>query len=249
MGETILQAMQLGKSYGKHEALQDISFSLQEGEILGIAGENGAGKSTLLSLLATIQKPTHGTIYFRGKDITACKKEYRSRMGYVPQEIALFEELSGYDNLKFFAKAGHVPNSELKERIAWVCEITEFPVEALKKTVSKYSGGMKRKINIGAALLHRPQLVLLDEPVANLDPDAEEQVLSVLKKLSEAGTAIVYVGHQMEQIEALCQSVCFIKEGRQMLHGTMEEVLCRDGERITLRQLWKETAGKNSSKE
>ena len=117
MGETILQAMQLGKSYGKHEALHQISFSLKEGEILGIAGENGAGKSTLLSLLATIQKPSHGTICFRGRQITSCKREYRSRMGYVPQEIALFEELSGYENLKFFGRVLHVPRKELKERM------------------------------------------------------------------------------------------------------------------------------------
>lgn len=214
MGEIILQVDGIGKAYGKRAVLQDISFALREGEILGVAGENGAGKSTLLSMLATIQKPQTGTVFFYGKDIAKGKRWYRTQIGYVPQEIALFEELSGRDNLKFFGKACHVPAKELSERIKEVCAVTEFPEEDLKRPVSQYSGGMRRKINIGAALLHRPRLLLLDEPVANLDPDAEEQVLTSLKRLAEQGTAIVYVGHQLEKMEQLCDSICFIKNGK-----------------------------------
>lgn len=214
MGEIILQVTGLEKSYGKRSILQDISFSLSEGEILGVAGENGAGKSTLLSLLATIRRPQKGTILFEGKDISKGKRLYRRQMGYVPQEIALFEELSGLDNLKFFGKSYHIPAKELSERIKEVCAITEFPESELRRPVSEYSGGMKRKINIGAALLHRPKLLLLDEPVANLDPEAEEQVLTSLKRLAEQGTAIVYVGHQLEKMEQLCDSICFIKNGK-----------------------------------
>ena len=246
MGETILQAVGLGKSYGTHKALQDVSFTLKEGEILGVAGENGAGKSTLLSLLATVQRPSGGSILYRGKDIKTGKKQYRSEFGFVPQEIALFEELSGLDNLKFFGKAYHLSKKQLEERIKEVCTITEFPLDALKRPVSKYSGGMRRKINIGAALLHRPKLLLLDEPVANLDPEAEEQVLTVLRRLAEQGTAIVYVGHQMEEMEQLCDSICFIRNGKQVFCGTMKEALSRGGVGYTLKQLWKETAGKVS---
>lgn len=241
MGECILQAAELGKSYGKHVALQGISFSLREGEILGVAGENGAGKSTLLSLLATTQKPSCGTICFYGKEITADRKNYRTNIGYVPQEIALFEELSGYENLVFFGKAYHLKREIWEKRIAEICEETEFPEAWLHKPVKQYSGGMKRKINLGAALLHEPKLLLLDEPVANLDPEAEEQVLKTLVQLSENGTAIVYVGHQMEQMEQLCHSICLIRDGQQVVHGPMDEVLYRDGVRITLKQLWKET--------
>lgn len=214
MGEVILQAEELGKAYGKRSVLQDISFSLKEGEILGVAGENGAGKSTLLSMLAGIQKPKKGTILFDGKDITKEKRRYRMQLGYVPQEIALFEELSGKENLKFFGKACHVPRAELPERIKEVCAVTDFPEEELRRPVSEYSGGMKRKINIGAALLHRPRLLLLDEPVANLDPEAEEQVLTTLKRLAEQGTAIVYVGHQLDKMEQFCDTICFIKNGK-----------------------------------
>ncbi len=214
MGEVILQVDGLGKSYGKRSILQDVSFSLKEGEILGVAGENGAGKSTLLSMLATIQKPKEGTIFFEGKDIAKSKRRYRAKLGYVPQEIALFEELSGRDNLKFFGKACRVSGAVLPERIKEVCVITEFPEAELKRPVSEYSGGMRRKINIGAALLHRPKLLLLDEPVANLDPEAEEQVLASLKRLSGQGTAIVYVGHQLQKMEQFCDSICFIRNGK-----------------------------------
>ena len=237
MGELLLQADDLGKKYGRQIVLQKVSFELHMGEILGVAGENGAGKSTLLSLLATTQKPSEGTILYQGKDVSKEKRSYRAELGYVPQEIALFEELSGLDNLMFFGKSYHIPKKELTERIKEICAITEFPEADLKRRVSDYSGGMKRKINIGAALLHRPKLLLLDEPVANLDPEAEEQVLGALKRLAAEGTAIVYVGHQLEEMEQLCHRICIIKGGTQMLCGPMEEVL-QNGE-FTLKQIWK----------
>lgn len=214
MGEIILQAEGIEKAYGKHNILQNVSFELREGEILGVAGENGAGKSTLLSVLATIQKPQKGTIYFCGKDISKRRRVYRKQIGYVPQEVALFEELNGKDNLKFFGRACHVPAKELAGRIKEICEITGFPEEDLKRPVSEYSGGMRRKINIGAALLHRPKLLLLDEPVANLDQGTEEQVLTALNRLAGQGTAIVYVGHQLDTMEQFCNQICFIKNGK-----------------------------------
>jgi len=241
MGEVILKAEQLGKTYGKQAALSEVSLTVKAGEILGIAGENGAGKSTLLSLLATTEKPSHGRILFHGEDIRSRKREYRASIGYVPQEIALFEELSGLENLRFFGKAHQLKKKELEERIRAVCEITEFPEEALKRPLSACSGGMRRKINIGAALLHRPEILFLDEPVANLDLEAEEQVLRALLRLAGQGTAIVYVGHQMEQMEQLCASVCFLKNGRQVRYGTMKELLYQGEAKVTLKQVWKET--------
>lgn len=248
MGEAVLRVEALGKTYGKYAALKDVSFFVNRGDILGIIGENGAGKSTLLSLLAMIQKPACGTIFFDGKDITKNKKEYLSKVGYVPQEIALFEELSGKENLAFFAKSYGIRRAELPEKIRRVCEVTDFPAEWLSKPVATYSGGMKRKINIGAALLHEPQLLFLDEPAANLDFEAEEQVNGVIKRLAGKGTTVLYVGHQMEQMEELCNKFCLIRDGSRIAFGTAEELLGRNGQKISLKQFWKDN-GKTFPKE
>jgi len=214
MGEPILQAKDLEMTYGKHKVLQKVSLSLLPGEILGVAGANGAGKSTLLTLLAGIKKPHNGAVLFEGTDIHKIKKQYCMQLGYVPQEIALFEELTGKDNLMFFGKACRVPAKEMADRIREVCEITEFPEEELNRPVSEYSGGMKRKINIGAAVLHHPRVLLLDEPVANLDKWSEEQVLTALRRLADQGVAIVYVGHQLEKMEQLCNQISFMENGK-----------------------------------
>ena len=239
MEGALLRIEGLEKTYGKYAALKGVSFSLHRGDVLGIAGENGAGKSTLLSLVGMIQRPTAGYVYFDGKPVTKHKREYLSRIGYVPQEIALFEELSGRENLLFFGKSYGLSKKQCGEAIRRALEITEFPEGWLDEPVSKYSGGMKRKINIGAALLHEPQILLLDEPVANLDFETEEQVIRALKVLSEQGTTILYVGHQMEQMELLCNKLCLLKEGRQVLFGETEKLL--EAGQKTLKQLWRES--------
>lgn len=225
----VLTAEALGKKYGKHWAVKDVHFSLNKGDILGVIGENGAGKSTLLSMAATLARPTEGSISFLGEDIFKNTKTYRTRIGYVPQEIALFEELSGYDNLEFFAKSYRIPKDQIPERIKKVCRITCFPEEALKKRLSEYSGGMKRKINISAALLHEPELLLLDEPTANLDFTSEEQIVEAIQSLAKQGVTVIYVGHQMELMEQLCNKFCLLKDGRQLLFDTMDERLEKEG--------------------
>ena len=233
----ILTVEGLGKRYGRHWAVKNVRFALNKGDILGIVGENGAGKSTLLSMIASLLKRTEGHILFKGEEIAKNKKTYRTGIGYVPQEIALFEELSGQDNLEFFAKAYAVPKDRIAERIATVCEITAFQTEWLKRPVAEYSGGMKRKINIGAALLHRPSLLLLDEPTANLDFGSEEQIVAAIRQLAAEGVTIIYVGHQMELTEQLCNKLCFLKNGEQLLFDTTKHALeGENGETLSLKQ-------------
>ena len=251
MGQSqILAVNGLGRRYGSYWAVKDVCFTAEQGDILGILGENGAGKSTLLSMLAALMPPTEGTILFEGEEVKRGRREYRTRIGYVPQEIALFEELSGWDNLKFFARGYGIPKQQITDRIAKVCAITAFQTEWLKRSVSEYSGGMKRKINIGAALLHQPTLLLLDEPTANLDFRSEEQIMETIKALATDGVTVVYVGHQPELMEQLCNKFCLLKGGQQLLFDTMEHGLRRrQGERISLKQLYKELGEVSYTKE
>lgn len=249
MEGALLRIEGVGKTYGKYAALKDVSFSLNRGDILGIVGANGAGKSTLLSILGMIQKPSAGEIYFNGDSIWSNRAGYLSRVGYVPQEIALFEELSGRENLQFFGKSYGLSKECLKERIAQVCALTEMSEEWLGRPVSSYSGGMKRKVNIGAALLHQPELLLLDEPVANLDFETEEQVIGALKRLAEHGTTILYVGHQMDCMEELCNRFCLLEKGNVLVAGTKEELLLGETGKKTLKQLLREQKGRAQEKE
>lgn len=234
--EQILTVQNVGKKYGNRWAVRNVSFSLFPGEILGIFGENGAGKSTLVSILSTLLSPTEGTLLYRNRELFRAVGEYRSRMGYVPQEIALFQELSGYDNLAFFAKAYGISKKERQQRIRQIAELVELSEQTLRRRVTEYSGGMKRKLNIAAALLHQPELLLLDEPTANIDFRTEEQILMAIRSLAKEGTAVVYVGHQPETVEQVCEKICVLKDGRPLVCDLLERVLCSEQGRRTLRQ-------------
>lgn len=239
--EQVLAVDALGKRYGSHWAVRNVCFAAEKGDILGILGENGAGKSTLLSILAALVPPTEGKLLFKGDEVKKKKRAYRTQIGYVPQEIALFEELSGQDNLEFFARGYGLSKQQAADRIAQVCAVTSFQTEWLKKPVSEYSGGMKRKINIGAALLHQPSLLLLDEPTANLDFTSEEQIMEAVRALAAEGVTVIYVGHQPELMEQLCNKFCLIKGGKQLLFDTMEHGLRgTGGERLSLKQRYRE---------
>lgn len=234
--EQILTVQNVGKQYGNRWAVRAVSFSLLPGEVLGIFGENGAGKSTLVSILSTLVSPTEGTLLYRNRELFGVAAEYRSRMGYVPQEIALFQELSGYDNLMFFAKAYGISKKERQQRIRQIAQLVELSEQTLRRRVTEYSGGMKRKLNIAAALLHRPELLLLDEPTANLDFQTEEQILMAIRSLAKEGTAVVYVGHQPETVERVCEKICVLKDGRPLVCDRLEKVLDGEQGRMTLRQ-------------
>lgn len=228
----------ISKSYRGQKAVSEISLSVDKGQILGIIGANGAGKSTLVSMLATLSRPDSGEIIYDGSNIVSSPQAIRSKMGFVPQDIALYESLTGLDNLRFWGKNYKVPKTELKDRIEQVCAIIGFTPNMLKKRVSEYSGGMKRRLNLGVALLHNPELVILDEPTAGVDIQSAKRIAEAMVSLKEKGTAVIYVGHYMEELEQIATHICIMDSGRAVAYGTIDELLKTPEGKISLSELY-----------
>lgn len=225
----MLELVNVSKSYKDQKVVSALSFSVDKGQVLGLVGANGAGKSTCVSMIATLIKPDAGQILFNGQDIVKDPDAIRRKLGYVPQDIALYETLSGIDNLKFWGKSYGVSKENMDTEIKRVCDIISFDSTLLKKRVSEYSGGMKRRLNIGVALLHRPELVILDEPTTGIDLQSGMQILSAIEELKNHGTAIIYVGHYMEEVQRISTHICLLDKGVCKAFGTIDEVLEKSG--------------------
>lgn len=217
-------AEQLRKNFGSLEAVSGINLEIPKGQIVGLLGPNGAGKSTTISMISTLYKPTSGKLYFEGKDIIKEPKWIKPHLGYVPQEIALYQSLSGYENLKYFGGLYGLSGAALKKRIDAVSEIIGIN-ERLKDKVEHYSGGMKRRINIGVALLHNPKLIIMDEPTVGIDPQSRNHILETVKRLNEEGMTVIYTSHYMEEVEAICQNVYIMDHGKVIAAGTQEALI------------------------
>lgn len=236
----ILEVNHIKKSYKKSKALDDVSFQVKEGEIFGLIGENGAGKSTMLSIISTLVKPDSGNVLYQGKDIIKHPMIIQKKLGFVPQEIALYTMLSGMDNLEFFSNMYHIKKIDQENRIREVMNIIGFDEEVLKKKVETYSGGMKRRLNIGVALLHNPNIVILDEPTVGIDVQSRNQILDAMIQLSQKGTTIIYVGHYMDEIEKISDTICVLENGKVVLLGDKKELLKTKG-KLTLEELYLDT--------
>lgn len=210
----MLELRNVTKKYKNHFAIRDLSFSVNSGDIVGLLGSNGAGKSTCISMIATLQKPDSGEILFYGKDIRKYPYIIRERLGYVPQDNILYENLSGFENLLFWGRSYHIRNERLKLEIKRVCDIIGFDKGLLSKKVGRYSGGMKKRLNLGVALLHHPELILLDEPTAGIDIQSANRIIEAVKLLRDDKTAMIYVGHDIQEAEVLCNRVCILHEGK-----------------------------------
>ncbi len=210
------------KAYRGRTVVDHISFSVNEGEILGVVGANGAGKSTLASMIVTLMKPDSGRILLDGIDTASDPGRVRPYIGYVPQDIALYETLSGMDNLKFWAKANGVRGAGQAARIDEVCRIIRFDSELAARRVSTYSGGMKRRLNIGVALLHRPKLLVLDEPTTGIDMQSRDQILEAVRELADSSVAVIYIGHYIEEIEQVATHLCVMDEGHVRYFGAKD---------------------------
>ncbi len=233
----MIQLKSLTKIYRGVKALDDVNLTINQGSVFGLLGPNGAGKSTAISIIATLLKPTAGSVLYKGKDIVKQPKSIRPQLGIVPQEIALYQSLSGFDNLKFWGSAYGLKGERLKRRIADVAQIIAIDGR-LKDVVSTYSGGMQRRLNIGAALLHEPELLIMDEPTVGIDPQSRNHILEAVKQLNNAGVTVIYTSHYMEEVEAICDDIAVIDKGRVIAHGSPAELQLKLAEKCTIKLLF-----------
>jgi len=225
----MLKVSAISKAFGAIRAVDSVSFHVAEGEIYGLLGPNGAGKTTTISMVCGLLRPDAGEVFVNGKPFSANPVEAKRLMGVTPQDLALYEELSGRENLEFWGRIAGLKAAEARQRAAELLEalsLTDRANDALKN----YSGGMKRRINLGCALLHRPKLVLLDEPTVGIDPQARAKILEFITELRAAGTAILYTTHYLEEAETLCQRIGIIDHGKVLAEGTLSQLQERLGE-------------------
>ena len=220
----LLKVENLQKNFGSISAVDGISFKVKKGEVFGLLGPNGAGKSTTISMISTLLPPSSGVILFEGKNILEEPKAIQQKLGVVPQDIALYPTLSGYENLSFWGSMYGLKGTELKKRIDDVTEIIGLNGR-IKDHVEKYSGGMKRRINIGAALLHKPELLIMDEPTVGIDPQSRNHILDTVLELNRQGMTIIYTSHYMEEVEYLCSRICIMDQGKVIASGSKDELV------------------------
>lgn len=221
----ILEVDNLSKKYGDFEAVKGISFSVEEGEVFGLLGPNGAGKTQTISMLTGVIPPTSGTARIAGHDINTDLDQVKKINGLVPQDLALYPTLSARANLNFFGRIYGLQGKELKDRVEDVLRIVALTDRA-DQAVDKYSGGMKRRVNIAAGLVHHPQLLFLDEPTVGVDPQSRNHIFeSVLRLNRERGMSVVYTSHYMEEVELLCNRVAIIDEGNIIAMDTVKNLI------------------------
>ncbi|AZU60195.1 export ABC transporter ATP-binding protein [Neobacillus mesonae] len=219
----LLKVQDLRKSFGQFEAVKVVSFSVKKGESYGLLGPNGAGKSTTINMITGLFPPTSGTIFLNDIDVVKNPKQAQKWIGVVPQEIALYQEMSARENLKFWGRLYDLSGKELNKKVDEVLEIIGLTDRA-KDKVGTFSGGMKRRVNIGAAILHQPQILIMDEPTVGIDPQSRNHILETVKRLNEEGMTIIYTSHYMEEVEYLCERIGIIDHGEVIASGTLHEL-------------------------
>jgi ABC-2 type transport system ATP-binding protein len=229
----ILEVKDLVKKYGDFTAVNGISFDIKEGEIFSLLGPNGAGKTTTISILSTLYAPTSGEASIGGHSVTKEPMAVRNLIGVVPQELALYDDLSARENLVFWGQMYGLSGRTLKVRVEEVLEQIGL-TEKAKNRVKTYSGGMKRRVNIGVGLLHKPSLLFMDEPTVGIDPQSRRAILDSVKALNQQGMTVLYTTHYMEEAEELSDRVGIIDHGELIAMGTQAELNRQVGEKDTL---------------
>jgi len=232
--DAILEVTDLAKRYGDFAAVKGVSFDIKRGEIFSLLGPNGAGKTTTISMLSTLFSPSSGDATISGHSVTREAMTVRRAIGVVPQELALYDELTARENLNFWGQMYGLGGDALKRRVDDVLAQIGLTDKANDR-VKTYSGGMKRRVNIGVGLLHKPQLLFMDEPTVGIDPQSRRAILDTVLDLNKHGTSVLYTTHYMEEAQELSHRVGIMDGGQMIALGTVKELTRRVGERETLR--------------
>jgi ABC-2 type transport system ATP-binding protein len=222
----------LARKFGRVTVLDDLNFDIGHGEIFGLLGPNGAGKSTFISILTTLLRPTAGDIFVNSLSVSRHPGKIKKSIGYVPQDIALYPTLSGLDNLNFWAGIYGITGSERKERIQGVLSVVKLEDRAADR-VNEYSGGMKRRLNIAVALLHRPEILVMDEPTVGVDVQSRRFIMDAVRELKQDGRTVVFTSHYTDEMESLCDRIAIINKGRIPAIGTVNELKALYGAKST----------------
>jgi ABC-2 type transport system ATP-binding protein len=213
----------LVKRFGENAAVDGVSFEIREGEVFGLLGPNGAGKTTVISMISCLIAPTSGTVSVGGFSVTTEAAKVKASLGVVPQEIALYPTLTALENLRFWGRMYGLSGALLEQRVEEALDLAGLADRA-KERVETYSGGMKRRINIAAGIMHHPRLLIMDEPTVGIDPQSRNHILETVKELNRRGMTVFYTSHYMEEVEFLCDRVGIMDHGRIIALGTIDEL-------------------------
>ena len=225
----LLECDDLAKRFGETQAVDGLSFQVNSGEIYGLLGPNGAGKTTAISMICGLLKPDRGSVQVDGHPMATESRACKKVLGVTPQEIAVYEELSGWENLIAWGRIAGLKGPELRQRCEEILETLSLSDRA-EDRVKAYSGGMKRRLNIGLSLLHRPKLLLLDEPTVGIDPQARANILTFVQRLAKSGVAVLYTTHYLDEAENLCDRIAIVDHGKLLAEGSLESLRNRLGE-------------------
>lgn len=220
---SVVEVENLRKNYNEKVAINGMSFEVKKGEILGLLGPNGAGKSTMINILATVLSPTSGNVKMFGRDLKKGAKHVKQGIGIVPQDLAIFEEISAEKNVRFFASTYNLKGNVLDKRVEEALKLVRL-YERKDDKPKTFSGGMKRRLNIACGIAHRPELVIMDEPSVGIDPQSRNHILESIKTLKNNGATIIYSTHYMEEAEAISDRIMIMNEGQIIAQGTKEDL-------------------------
>ncbi|MEC1587832.1 ABC transporter ATP-binding protein [Bacillus spizizenii] len=227
----IVEVKNLVKHYYKKIAVDDISFEVKKGEILGLLGPNGAGKSTIINILATVLSPSNGKIIISDHDLQKDVKQIKQVIGIVPQDLAIYEEISAEKNVRFFAGLYNFKGKELDTRVREALELVQL-YDRKDDKPKTFSGGMKRRLNIACGIVHCPNLIIMDEPTVGIDPQSRNHILESIKTLKANGATVIYSTHYMEEVEAISDRIIIMNEGKIIAEGTKEELKQKTNDEI-----------------